>query len=728
MPVELTEFSRIADRPGARDSGVVRMDSRQELKPFQSRFRLVRWVRDSGIGKRLSNRRTVDAFVSSLQRHYGPAVTSRMEFGLLRDMHRRGKPLHVRDIKTAIREAGMVKDNLALVKNSLVEGLVNNQLAEAAYRPLPGGEDLAREVRNRVDIATTLEDLPQDLFNRPLRNELPEGYNLYTARRRVSLALSNAQKELFLEGYGVHTAHGRQYDRLQRIFDRHPLAQELKARYGPGFDASRASETLYQALSTKLTNSLHEVIRNPAELPGDGPVKERIERVLDEVAERVVDTFVRERSGAMDRLYGLHGQGEIRTEDMASYGEGGYTSLAAVVLHHRIPPDMISRLYALRSQVPDNLGDLASAGHPMEQRIGVLRQLGDVVDAIYREISDADRREYSFGPDSKMNFTRDCGHFLLEGKLSAEDGSALRDAVKPGASGSDFLELCQGIADMRAGMYGAGANSKHWAAARDPLNNMSLATVLLLGLEAPSQIGDYTARAGNVLTAMRNCGIDAPPPGNPGIEQSGSGTFSRPALDIAFEELQEDLGKDQPDSPVYPGFPDEAIQDYNRARFVINGVEIRRGDVDGVVEGLRNFCTDRHGNPDERMLDIVGQLVYQRTNNLAYGRFTFGGKRGANDSVALLKTAPFIGNPTVSFGSSYDVSRDGNGNVSVRIRCEGPAKHLKIEEPQTEFEQYLDPDRSNVQLDIALEVDAQDYSVKVTSMNYEYRLTPGDPP
>ena len=626
MPISLDDFSRITTRQNVRDSGVVRMDSREGLRPFQSRFRLVRWVRDSGIGKRLSNRRTVDAFISSLQNHYGKEVASRMDFGPLRNMRSRGKPLHVRDIKAAKREADMVADDVRRVKISMVEGLVNDRLAGAAYLHLQGGEDLAHEVRNQVDIAATLEDLPEDLFSRPLRDELPEGYNLYTAKKRVNLAISKAQKELFLTGYGVTTAHGQQYDKLQRIFDSHPQAQELKARYGPGFDASRVSETLYQKLSEKLADKLHVVMMNPENLPGEGPVKQRVEHALDELAERVVDNFVNERAGALERLYDLHAQGEVRTEDMASYGVDGYSSLAAVVLHYRIPPDMISTLYTLRSQVPDNLVDLASPGHTMEHRIDVLGQLGNVVEGIYKEISDDDRRKYALGLDSKLNFTHDCGCFLFEGKLSAGDMSALRDAVKPDASGSGFLELCQGIAAMRGGMYAPEVNRGHWAAARDPLNNMSLATVALLGPDAPPQIGDYTPRAGNVLTAMRNCGIEAPPPGNYRVTQSGRGAFSRPALELALKEIEEDLAQDSPDSPDYPGISAEAVKDFNRADFVISGEKIPRGDVGQIVEGLRKFCINSHGNPDERMLDIVGQLVYQRTNNLAYGRFTFGGE------------------------------------------------------------------------------------------------------
>ena len=94
----------------------------------------------------------------------------------------------------------------------------------------------------------------------------------------------------------------------------------------------------------------------------------------------------------------------------------------------------------------------------------------------------------------------------------------------------------------------------------------------------------------------------------------------------------------------------------------------------------------------------------------------------------MLRTAPFVGNPSVDINSTYNVSRDGNGNVSVRIRSEGPASHLQFDGTGTQNEQYLDRNRSNVEFDISLEVDAQEYSVKVTGMNYEYRLVPGDPP
>ena len=249
--------------------------------------------------------------------------------------------------------------------------------------------------------------------------------------------------------------------------------------------------------------------------------------MISQAAEQVVDVFVRERSEALERLYDMHAHGEIKTEDMASYGKDGYSSLASVVLHNRIPPGMLSRLYALRSEMPDNLADLASPDHTMEHKFQALRQFGEALSGIFTGISDAEKTKYMGSVDSILNHTEECGRFLLEGKLSTDAESAIRHAVKTDPPGSNLLELCQGIAAMRGGMHESGANRDHWAAAAGSIEKLSAATVALLGPDTPPLMGKYTPRAGNMLSAMRNCGIDAPPPDNPGVEQSGKGPFPR---------------------------------------------------------------------------------------------------------------------------------------------------------------------------------------------------------
>ena len=722
MPVSFDQFSDIAARQNVRDSGAVTVDSRQDLRLNQSRFRLVRWVRNTGVGKRVQNRNTVDAFISSLQHHYGPDVTSRMDFRPLRDLQSRGKPLHVRDIKAAIGEARMVADGIKSVKSSNVEALVDEKIAGSAYFDLAGGEDLVNEVRSKVDVAGTQQQISQTRLAMAARGTLSGAGSLSTAQTWVSSALNDAHEDIFLTGYGVKTGQGQQFHRLQRIVDRHPRAQALYKQYGLRFDASRASGALYGTLTEKLSNTLSEVLEHPEQLPGDGTVKERVEQAISGKADQVVGEFIRERADALGRLREMHARGEIRSEDMATFKADGHRSLADVVVHHRIPPDMLSRLYALRSETPDNLGDLASADHTMEDRIKVMRQFGKALSGIYDGISEADFDSYLYGEDSKLNYTEDCGRFLLEGKLSAIDESAIRHAVRADSPGSDLPDLLQGIAGMRGALYHPDANQGHWAAAKEPLDNMSMAAMALLGADAPPPLGEYTARAGNVLNAMRNCGIDAPPPGEPGLAQSGKGAFSQPAREIAQRELEANLLQVKSDSTEYPGVIAEATRDFGRATYVFNGNPVEFGDTAGVVESMRNFCTDADSNLDERMFDTVGKLVYQRSNAMALNRFSSGMGVTESDAVAMMKTAPFVGMPAVRASSSYEVSRGTDNNVLLKISSTGPASVLT----HPEGTQFLDPAQSNLSFDITLEVDARDYSARVTDMNYEYRFVPTD--
>ena len=719
MPVSFDRFSDIASRAKIRDSGIVTVDSRHDLKLSQSRFRLVRWVADRGVGKRLQNRRSVGSFISSLQNHYGTEVTSRMDFRHLQGLQDKGKPLHVRDIKAAISEADMVADGVKLVKSSDIEGLMDERIAQTAYFTLPGGKDLAHEVRSKVDIPGVQQQFAQTVRRSSAQGALSGGGNLRNMAGWCDMAISQAQKDVFLTGYGVKTAHGQQFDRLQQIFDRHPQVQALYQQYGVKFSASRASGALYDTLSEKLSSKLYDAMHRPEQLPGEGPVRERVERAVNQVAEQVVDRFIRDRAEALERLHELHARGEIGTEDMGSFKSDSHRSLADVVLHHRIPASMLSPLNALRSRVPDNLGDLSSTDHSMEHKIQVLEQFGEALNGIYTDVSEADFEKYLSGEENKNSYTMDCGRFLLEGKLAADDEAAIRHAVITDPHGSGLLELCQGIADMRGATYGLTANDDHWAAAKYPLDKMLMAAMVLLGGDVVPPADEYTQGAANVLNALRNCGIDAPPPDEHQVEQSGKGAFSRPALEIAQNELEEDLAQVMSESKEHPGFPEEAITDFDRATYIIDDKTIERGDVDGVVGDIRNMCVDGRGNPDDRMLDIIGKLVYQRTVALGMNRFTSGMDTNENDTASLLKTAPFMGLPSAGFNTTYRVSKNDGGAV-VHILCEGPANALN----HPRGVQILDADRSQIAFDLTIEINARDYSAKLTGMNYEYRLVP----
>ena len=672
MPVSFDQFSDLAARHNVRDSSVVRLDSRQDLKLKQSRFRLVRWVRDSGIGKRLSNRRTVDAFISSLQDRYGREVMSRIDLRALRNLQSAGKPLPVRAIKAAIQDA---------------------------------------------DIAV-----------------------------RTSEELHDAGRDTYLTGYGVQTAQGRQTDKLQQVFNRNTHARALQDKYGLRFDARRISGQLQNALSERLDDRLKQVLRNPEQLPGEGSVSQRVEQAIDQAAAGIVDDFVRERAAALDQLHEVRARGEISAEDMASYKEDWQDShsLADVVMHRSIPPAMVPKLCALRSEVPDNLVDLASGAHSMEHKSQVLRRFGDALAAIQTGMSEADMEKYAADAEMKNQFSEDCRGFLLEGKLSARDASAIRQAATADGPGSNLKELCQGIVDIREEALNPsypGDNPStfdnerwpdFWSAAREPVGNMADAAAVLLGSDAPAPTGRYTKRHEGALQALRSTGIDIPPPDDLGAGQSGKGAFSRTALDIAQGELGDILEETKDMSKEFPGITGETAADLNRATFVFDGKTFNNQPKTEVYEAFREFCVDSNGKPDGRLLSLVSKLAYQRSNTLALLRFTSGGpdlidrqtneiRTNQTDRTSLLKTAPLVGMPSVQFKNSYIMNRAEDGKVVLNIRSGGPAYVMNH---GTRGALGIDINRSHVDLNINLEIDTRDYSARLTGMDYDYRLVP----
>ena len=112
MSVSLNRFSDVVARTGVRDRDVVTVTKQNDLKLGRSRFRLTRWLVNSGLGRRLRNRRTVDAFVGSLRRNFGDKVVDKMNLSHLDKLRSSGKPLDVRLVKAYLANAGDVKEYL----------------------------------------------------------------------------------------------------------------------------------------------------------------------------------------------------------------------------------------------------------------------------------------------------------------------------------------------------------------------------------------------------------------------------------------------------------------------------------------------------------------------------------------------------------------------------------------------------------------------------------------
>ena len=230
---------------------------------------------------------------------------------------------------------------------------------------------------------------------------------------------------------------------------------------------------------------------------------------------------------------------------------------------------------------------------------------------------------------------------------------------------------------------------------------------------------------------MRNCGMELPPPEVGGGMQSGRGSFTRAAIRAAEVELQKNLSgegrteKSLAMSEEYPGFREEAVRDLNRADYVVDGKRLERGDVAGIVESIRNFCVDRGGNRDETLLGVVAKLVYQESSSLGIRRFASGGNSDAADKMAKVQSAPIMGQIGGAFRSTYQVSRIDENTVRVGVRAAGPATNVTR---NGLFDStMLDPDQSWLEYNVAVDVDARDYSARVIGLNYDFQVVPTGP-
>ena len=744
MAISLTRFSNVADQARIQDRGIVTVGSRQDVRLNQSRFRLVRWIANSGIGKHATNRRAVGSFVDALENHYGRRVMSHLSLDHLRNLQGSGKPLHMRVVRAAIREANETVDSLKLAESSRLGKLMDEHVESFAYLALPEGRALADEVRSKADVAWAYQEFADIQLRRSKSGELSGDLSLFTARRWAKLALSAAHEDMFLTGYGIRTNlsekyraelvperlsatgrsewHARQYEKLQDVLNGNPQARSLFAKYGLGFDASRLSGALYADLDEKLRSVAREALTHPERLPGDGPVKDRIEQAIRQKTERMVADFVRDRADAVERWYDMHRDGQTYPGDIPQLTANERAGLADVVLHRRIPPAAVPGLCALRSRVPGDLRPLTRVGHGMEDTIQVLNQLGKVVDEASTVLSDKDFRDYAAGERNRTIYADDCSRFLLEGKWSADDDFTIRHALKTDMPGANIVELCHGIAGLRDEMQRSESPRNDWSWAKGSLDGMANAVEGLLGRDAPPLMGAYTSRAGNVLDAMRNCGIFMPPPALRDAVRSGKGSFSQPGLAIAQTELQENLNQNKERSTRFPEYPGEAVRDLDRADFVVGDRKLERGDVDGIVEGIRKLCVDREGNRDERLLNIVAQLVYQRSNSLAQRRLATGADADEVDRDSKLKSAPFIGHPSADYASTYSVSRSGEDTVRVVVEQKGAPHALAC--PDEDASRVLDRGESRFAFDVTMEIDTRDYSTTLAGMSYDFKLVP----
>ena len=514
--VKLDHFSDLTRARNLRDTDVLTVTNRDNLKLKGSRFPMLRWIVNSGVGKRSSNRKTVDLFMHAMQDQFGRELVEKMELGSLRELQRRGKPLNVRHVRNSVEQAVRLQYDAAVVADE-----IERDISNSAYAAGPGGLELAREVRDGIDFSTLFKNLQTDLNNYrgPDRiwSVIPN-----IVGRLASAAHNEAFKHIFLSGYGVRE-DGMGTGRLQHIIDELPETGLLFAEYGMRLDSSKMPPAFFDELGVKLQRKVAEAMLQPDRLTAgsaDDSFKSRLRQQVSQTAEQLTRQYLQERLQALGALRQTLETGAGATHERAPVDKPS-AGLYQRILHSRIPAGQVPRLMALRTEMPNDLDTLASPNHSLDDKFRLLHQFGALIVRTITDMTPEDQVKYAPGPES-LYFMEDCANFLKQEKLSEAAAARIRQALcaEPAA---DLAGLYQSLQDIK---YAAECNSTDGELKTDPVWGEAYRAIeqvdaayqqfpgyaqMLGGMDmADNRL--YTAAALPAYHALRSLGIKLPPP------------------------------------------------------------------------------------------------------------------------------------------------------------------------------------------------------------------------
>lgn len=511
MAVDLKQFSDLARARGLRDTDALAVTDQDQLKLRSSRFPVTRWIVNSGIGKRSGNRKTVDAFMRAMNDQFGRELVEKMELDSLRDLQRRGKPLHVRHVRNSVEQAVRLQRDA-----SVVAAEVERRVSDSAYISEPGGAGLAREVRDGVDFHSLFRNLQGELdsYRGPDRawDVIPG-----IVERLATTAHNEAFRKIFLAGYGARE-EDRDTSRLQRVIDDAPESRQLLADYGMKLDAGRMPPAFFEQLADKLHRTVDKAMLHPERLAQDDAgtaLKTRVQRQAGQVAERLARQYLQERLEALGALR------QTLADDGAHPGAAPDPGLCETLLYNRIPASRMPGLMALRKEMPDGLGALAAPDRSLDDKFRLLYDFGALVVRTITDMTPEQQEKYAPGPES-LYFMEECANLLKQGRLGDAEAAQLRRALCAGP-GSELVDLYQSLQDIK---YAAECNATDsslktdpaWGEAYRAIERVDAAFKQLPGyLQMLDDIDvaeqrSYTGEALPAYNAMRSCGVNLPPP------------------------------------------------------------------------------------------------------------------------------------------------------------------------------------------------------------------------
>jgi len=518
MTINLNQFSDLLGARSLRDTDTLAVTDRDNLKLRNSRFPMLRWIVNSGIGKRATNRKTVDTFLRAMENQFGAQLLEKMQLDSLRELQRRGKPLHVRHVRSSVEQATRLQGDAAAVVDEL-----ERQFGKAPYAALPGGRELTQAVRDHIDFDSLFRNLQADCDNYRGREQIWAALPSMV-ERLATTAHNEAVRKIFLGGYGIRQGAADTTNRLQAMVEELPETGKLSADFGLSFDTSRMPPAFFEKLSGKLQKTVERAMARPEHLAtGDNAdsIMTRVQQAVRLTAETTVRQYLQQRLEALQALRQAQ-SGDLAASAGAATAAAAADGLYEQALYNRIPASQAPRLLALREEMPQDLGALATADRDLNAKFQLLHQFGALVLRIITDMTPEEQQTYASGPDDSVDFMEECSNFLKYGKLDDAAAAQLRQALGAGA-GSELTDLYQTLQDIK---YAAECNADDaspkadpvWGEAYRAVEQVDAAFKQLPGypeLAGAIDMADdrpYAQAALPVYQAMRNCGITLPPP------------------------------------------------------------------------------------------------------------------------------------------------------------------------------------------------------------------------
>ena len=664
--------------------------------------RIARWIGNFRTG---ANRDTAARFLESLTARYGGDLSDQAleSSGAIRAI-KGGKPLRARHVREAVRHA----DRL-----------------QAAFRNRNAGAADAYLGRVATGVDLTLLQVMIDDAARTLYPGISEGARLVDAaalepgvRQAIAAAGNDGSRLVTTELAAmivkplVHEAVNAALSPMAKAVEQvsidrpHTLAARALAQIGmhaPGLGAFSPERLTPDARHDLQQRLLHRVRYGLSQRELEDEV------AVGAVAERVIGDFARERAAAARAVRALPIDEPIRAK------------LLEQVLHDNVPADMVPGMWQAYTEVREHIPALGEPAEAPE-----LQKLLPAFHGAMRRTFAATGRQLGAPDESSLVrgfwrflLTPGGGHGAIAERLAQPDG-ALR-AVSEGANWycSEFPDTPMAQRTLVSGdpdLHGTpifGPDSFGHAGEYSAMLTSLAGVVSAQGGDAPLR-PRWSSLSDESIATLRNLGIPMPAPERMG-HANRLDSLCEPAVSFVREELAIQMRKKR-DATLKDGVLEDAIVDYNRATYQIEGRTLERARG-AVIDGLQNLCRDRHGVIDEQLLKSVSTLAYQAAP--ICGRI--GAFNVQRPDLAVSSSDP--SHQTGTNRVTYNLSRDDGGDVLLRVVDTGRLGGASVFKPGGGFDGVnLDAERSHLYVTMEIRFDAESCEPTLEHLDVDYAL------